>query len=66
MLINSEGKPALLYGVVENDSDNAIWHHCFGDAPILDNKKNRAVVVAILAAHNIVAQYVIPLGKRSK
>ncbi len=64
MLINSDGMPALLLGVANDDGDAAIWHHCFGDGPILDNKKSRVAVTAMLAAHNIAARYAVPLKKR--
>lgn len=66
MLINSDGMPALLFGVVNDAGEAAIWQHCFGDAPILDNKKSRVFVTAMLAAHNIAAEYAIPLKNRGR
>jgi len=66
MLINSDGMPALLLGVVNDDGEAAIWHHCFGDGPILDSKKGRAIVTAMLMAHNIAAEYAVPLKKRGR
>ncbi len=63
MLINTEGRPAVLNAA---DIDDVLWLHCFGREVILDSKKNRATVTAILSAHNIEAEYAQPLKKKRK
>ncbi len=66
MLINTEGRPAVLVPVIECEVDSAMWDHCFGNGMVPDNKLNRAVVDTILAAHNIEAVYTQPLRRKGK
>ena len=64
MLINSEGRPAILCAVLESDSDAVLWQHMFCGVVLLDSKLQRATVTAVCAAHNIEAVYCVPLKKR--
>lgn len=66
MLINSEGRPAILCAVLEDGTDGAIWHHCFGTGLVLDSKKGRAIVTAMLEAHGTTADYCQPLKKKGR
>lgn len=64
MQINSEGRPTLLTPIYESPSDEAMWAHCFGAELMLDSKANRAVMTAVLYAHNIESIYTQKLKRR--
>ena len=66
MLINTEGKPALLSPVIQNEIDEALWQHCFANGAILDNRKNRAIVSAMLKAHGVPHDFCHDIGKKGK
>ncbi len=65
MLIQSEGRPAVLVPIIVSDSDKVLWVHCFEHQPILDNKLNRVMVRAMLLAHGMCADFTHKLKKRN-